>query len=71
MTEKKGVFARLKQKHWDEELYLGTPEEPWIGIDRPPLRRMWIKHKGLLITAAYWLGGLIGGALILKLIGLA
>jgi hypothetical protein len=41
------------------------------GFTPPPLRAFWNKYKALIFKAGPWLGGLVGGAIILKLIGLA
>ena len=65
------AFKRWKEKHWDLKAYVH--EEPLLlmmGFNRPPLRAFWEKHKALILKVRPWLGGLIGGAVILKILGL-
>lgn len=72
MKKIKEAFKRWKEKHWDLQMY--THDDVFfgmIGFDRPPLRAFWEKNKRLILKVAPWLGSLIGGAIILKLIGLA
>ncbi len=72
MKRLKEAFARWKSKHWDEQYWSSEgPGYSMAGLTPPPLRAFWEKHKGLVFKAGPWLGGLIGGAIILKLIGLA
>jgi hypothetical protein len=72
MKRVKEAFARWKAKHWDLKPYIH--DEPMIlvmGFDRPPLRALWEKYKHLVFKFGPWLACLIGGAIILKLVGLA
>lgn len=72
MKRFKEAFGRWKAKHWDLQMY--THDEEFfgmIGFDRPPLRAFWERRKSLILKFGPWLAGLIGGAIILKLIGLA
>lgn len=72
MKRLKEAFARWKAKHWDEQVFFSRDGGiPWLGFDRPPLRAFWEKHRRLFFKAGPWLGCLIGGAIILRLIGLA
>ncbi len=72
MKRVKEALARWKAKHWDSKPYIhDEPGVLMMGFDTPPLRALWEKRKGLLFKAGPWLGGLICGAIILKLIGLA
>ena len=72
MKALKAMFARWKKKHWDLKVVsINEPSFSFLGFDRPPLRAFWEKHKGLFFKAGPWLGGLVGGAIILKFIGLS
>ena len=71
MKSLKQAFARWKEKHWDEQVFSQRDDIPWFGFDRPPLRAFWEQYKELFFKVGPWLCGLIGGAIILKLIGLA
>ena len=72
MKRFKAAFARWKAKHWDLKPYIhDEPMFLMMGFDRPPLRDFWERRKGLILKAAPWLASLIGGAIILKLAGLA
>ena len=71
MKSLKVALARWKAKHWDEQVFTRGGDIPWLGFDRPPLRAFWEKHKGLIFKVGPWLGGVIGGAIILRAIGLS
>jgi len=71
MEKIKTLWASWKAKHWDDEWRVLDEPIPWVQIDRPPLRKFWEKHKQWLSKVLPWLVGLIGGALILKALGLA
>ncbi|WP_353742565.1 hypothetical protein WHX55_10945 [Pseudomonas fluorescens] len=71
MKRLKEAFARWKTKHWDEKAYIhDEPMFLMMGFERPPLRAFWEKHKVSILKAAPWLASLIGGAIILKIVGL-
>lgn len=71
MKKIKALLARWKVKHWDDEWRVLDEPLPWLQVDRPPLRAFWEKHKKSFFKVVPWLAGLIGGAAILKVIGLA
>lgn len=72
MKRLKEAFERWKAKNWDEQFWSSEGENfSMAGFTPPPLRAFWEKHKSLVFKVGPWLGGLIGGAIILKLIGLA
>ncbi len=68
----KEAFGRWKAKNWDRQPFLDEGANfVHLGFDSPPLRGLWDKHGKSVITASKWLVALVGGALILKLLGLA
>jgi hypothetical protein len=72
MKRLKAAFARWKRKHWDNQFWSSEGQQfVMMGTSPPPLRALWEKHKALVFKAVPWLGGLIGGAIILKALGLA
>ncbi|MCY1355959.1 hypothetical protein D9M69_423980 [compost metagenome] len=71
MKRIKEAWARLKAKHWDEEMIVDdSPHVVFFGFNRPPLRSFWESHKTSIITTSKWLAALIVGAAILRAIGL-
>ncbi len=65
------AFRRWKAKHWDRQPFFDEGVNfVHMGFDTPPLRAFWDKRGKSVITASKWLLVLIGGALILRLLGL-
>lgn len=72
MKKLQEAWERWKSQHWDDKHRVEEGASyVWLQVDRPPLRRFWEDHKTRIKKAAIWLLALIGGALILKLLGLA
>jgi len=61
----------LKKRHWDEVPTSWTHGDMrFFGIARPPIRLFWDRHKKLITSLLLWLGGVIGAALILRILNL-
>lgn len=72
MTEKKGVFARWKEEHWDIKPDIDNRDPVFfLSISTPWPRRVWEKHRGWIKQVFIWLLALIAGGVITKLLGLA
>lgn len=69
MKKLKEAFSAWKIRHWDDKYKAIDGPNPWLDIDRPPLRRLWENHKAKIKTLLTWLVPLVAGAAILKALG--
>lgn len=66
------IFKAWKAKHWDDKFFFKDSEfYSWMGVDRPPLRRLWEQHASKCKRLAAWAAITIAGALLLAVLGLS
>ncbi len=67
----KDALRRWKERNWDRQPFVDEGHNfVHLGFKSPRLRAFWDKRGKSVITASKWLLALIGGALILRFLGL-
>lgn len=65
------MFRAWKAKHWDNQFFFRNSEfYSWLGVNQPPLRRLWEQHGAKSKRVIAWAAMTIAGALLLALLGL-
>lgn len=71
MKQLRDAFRRWKERNWDRKPFVDEGANfIHLGFDTPRLRAFWDKRGKSVITASKWLLALVGGALLLRFLGL-